>query len=391
MTTQANYDTLTIEELTGVVGVKWTTYPDCIGAFTAEMDFRTAPCVIDALRAAVDKGFFGYLPKSLPGCLADACSGWYERETGWRPAAERIHPMPDVLTGLETTLRHYAPRGGKVIVPTPAYMPFLSVPGLLGREVVQVPMARTDGRWIHDLEALDAAFVAGGEVLILCNPHNPLGRVLTREEMLAICEIVDRHGGRVFSDEIHAPLIYEGRRHVPYASVSGVAANHTVTAISASKAWNIAGLKCAQIVLTNDADEDVWQKGAWWLSDSTSPLGVIANIAAYTQGQEWLDGVIAYLDGNRRWLAEAIGAQLPGVCYTMPEGTYLAWLDFCQTGIEGDLAAYFREHARVAVVDGSACGEVGNGAVRFNFAMPRPILQRAITQITDAVRGTQPV
>jgi cystathionine beta-lyase len=393
MISQANYDTLTLEELTGVVGVKWTTYPDCIGAFIAEMDFRTAPCVIEALRETVDNGFFGYLPKALAEGLATACAGWYERATDWRPPAERIHPLPDVLKGLEATLQYYAPKGGKVIVPTPAYMPFLSVPGRLGREVVQVPMAKDDGRWVYDLEALDAAFADGGEVLIVCNPHNPLGRVLTREEMLSISEIVDRHGGRVFSDEIHAPIVYAGHRHVPYASISETAANHTITAIAGSKAWNLAGLKCAQIVLSNDADEERWQKEAWWAGHGASTMGVIASIAAYTQGQEWLDGVLAYLDGNRRWLAEAIEEQLPGVCYSMPEGTYLAWLDFCQTGIEGDLAEYFRAHAHVAVVDGSACGEVGKGAVRFNFAMPRPILQRAISQIAEAVRQTvtQPV
>jgi len=387
----ANYDTLTLEQLTGVVGRKWTTYPDCIGAFIAEMDFRTAPCVIEALRETVDNGFFGYLPEALEEGLGQACAGWYRESTGWDVPSEWIHPLPDVLKGLEVTLRYFAPKGGKVIVPTPAYMPFLFVPGFSGREIVQVPMLKTDGRWEYDLEAIDAAFADGGEVLIVCNPFNPIGRVMRREELLAISEIVDKHGGRVFSDEIHAPIIYKGHEHVPYASVSETAANHTVTAIAASKAWNTAGLKCAQIVFSNAADEAIWQEQASFAGHGASTLGVIATIAAYTKGQEWLEGVLAYLDGNRRWLDAAVAQRMPGVCYTMPEGTDLAWLDFCETGIEGDLAEFFRENAHVAVVDGSACGERGKGCVRFNFAMPRPILERAIDQMAEAMRTVQPV
>ncbi|HVL23640.1 MAG TPA: aminotransferase class I/II-fold pyridoxal phosphate-dependent enzyme [Thermomicrobiales bacterium] len=395
MINTANYDTLTLEELTGVVGKKWTTFPDTIGAFIAEMDFRTAPSVIAALRETVDNGFFGYLPVAMEEGLAKVCAGWYEQNTDWAVPAERVHSLPDVLKGLEITLRLYAPKGGKVIVPTPAYMPFLTVPQVHDREIVQVPMLKNDGRWEYDLDALDAAFTDGAEVLILCNPFNPIGRVMTREEMLAISEIVDRHGGRVFSDEIHAPIVYEGHRHVPYASISETAASHTITAIAASKAWNLAGLKTAQIVISNDADEAIWQDTGAHLGHGASTLGVIASIAAYTTGQEWLDGVLAYLDGNRRWLEEAVGERLPGVCYTVPEGTYLAWLDFCQSGLagdllDGDLAQYFRENARVAVVDGGACGNVGKGCVRFNFAMPRPILERAIDQMAAAIQVKQP-
>jgi cystathionine beta-lyase len=295
--------------------------------------------------------------------------------------------MPDVLKGLEITIRLYAPKGGKVIVPTPAYMPFLTTPQLHGREIVQVPMAQTDGRWEYDLDAIDAAFAAGAEVLIVCNPFNPIGRVMTRDEMLAISEVVDRHGGRVFSDEIHAPIVFNGLRHVPYASISETAANHTITAIAASKAWNLAGLKTAQIVTSNDADEAIWQETGAQLGHGASTLGVIASTAAYNTGQEWLQGVLDYLDGNRRWLADAVADKLPGVRYTMPEGTYLAWLDFCGTGLDGDLAEFFRENARVAMVDGGACGEVGKGCVRFNFAMPRPILEQAVQQMAQAMRS----
>lgn len=383
-----NYDTLTLEQLTGVVGKKWTSYPEMIGAFIAEMDFGTAPCVIEALRNTVDHGFFGYLPDAMEEGLAKAVSGWYRDETGWDVPEERIHSIPDVLKGLEITLNFYAPKGGKVIVPTPGYMPFLFVPSYSDREIVQVPMLREGDDWQFDYDGIEAAFVDGGEVLIVCNPHNPIGRVLTREEMLRLSEIVDRHGGRVFSDEIHAPLVYEGHRHIPYASISETAANHTITSIAGSKAWNLAGLKCAQIVLSNDADQDTWANGgASWAGHGASTLGVIASIAAYNEGREWLADVIRYLDGNRRRLAELVAEEMPGVHYAMPQGTYLGWLDFTDTKVPEDVGAFFREKAGVAITDGGACGEVGCKCVRFNFAMPRPLMEQAVRQMGEAVRA----
>ncbi len=382
----AQYDDLTIEDLTGVLGVKWTKFPDCIGAFVAEMDYRTAPAVIEKLQEVVAEGFFGYLPEQRSAELSAAVSKWYADTTGWDVPAEWIYPLPDVIKGLEVTLTDFAPKGGKVIVPTPAYMPFLFVPEFHGREIVQVPMREDGGIYTYDLDAIDRAFADGGEVLIVCNPHNPIGRVLTREEMVAISEVVERHGGRVFSDEIHAPLIYEGHQHVPYASVSEAAAGHTVTAIAASKAWNLAGLKCAQIVLSNERDNAAWKDHAWWAGHGASSLGVVASIAAWSDGQEWLDGIISYLDGNRHLLGELVDELLPGVRYTPPQGTYLAWLDFRETPLDGDLSDFFREQAKVAVVNGGACGEVGERFIRFNLAMPRPVLERAVRQMSDAIQ-----
>ena len=382
----AHYDDLTVEDLSGVLGVKWNKFPDCIGAFVAEMDFRTAPPVIDALQDLVAQGFFGYLPEQRSAELSAAVSKWYADTAGWDVPAERIYPLPDVIKGLEVTLTDFAPKGGKVIVPTPAYMPFLFVPEFHGREIVQVPMHNDEGYYTYDLDAIDRAFADGGEVLIVCNPHNPVGRVLTRAEMVAISEVVERHGGRVFSDEIHAPLVFEGHTHVPYASVSEAAANHTVTAIAASKAWNLAGLKCAQIVMSNERDDASWKDGGWWAGHGASSLGVVASTVAWSEGQPWLNDILDYLDGNRKLMANLIAEHLPGVRYTPPEGTYLGWLDFRETPLDGDLAEFFRVHAKVAVVDGGACGEVASRFVRFNIAMPRPLLDRSIRQMAEALQ-----
>lgn len=381
----ANYDELTVERLSTALGKKWTTYPGTIAAFIAEMDFGTAPCVIDALRREVDNGFLGYVPYDLETEVCQLTGDWYRQHTGWDVPTAQIHSLPEVLRGLEITLNRYAPRGGGVIVPTPSYMPFLSIPRHFGRDVLEVPLVRRDGRWEYDLEALDAAFQAGGEVLILCNPHNPVGRVLERDELVAISEVVERHGGRVFADEVHAPLVYPGHRHVPYASVNESAAGHTITTFAATKAWNFAGLKAAQILLSNDADIAVWERDEGYFGMGASSLGMIATRAALIDGQPWLDDVITYLDGNRRLLGDLVADRLPGVEYTLPEGTYLTWLDFSNTRLDGDLAAFFRERADVALTSGAACGAVGKRAVRFNIAMPRPLLEQAVDRMARAI------
>jgi len=378
------FDALTVEQLNGVLGRKWTTFPECIGAFIAEMDYGTAPEVQQCLREAVEANFFGYTPAQMLTDLSEATARWYRDVTGWEVPTDRISIIADVLTGLQATVQHFSRAGSKVIVPTPAYMPFLGLPQALGREVIEVPMRFGGGAWSYDLEALDRAFADGGGLLVLCNPHNPIGRSLRRDELEAICEVVARHNGRVFSDEIHAPLVYPGSEHTPYASISEVAAGHTVTSIAASKAWNIAGLKCAQLIISNDADAEVWKvAGAW--NHGASTLGVAASVAAYNDGRAWLAEVIDYLDGNRKLLGRLIEEHIPGAVYAMPEGTYLAWIDFTNTPLDGDLAAFFREQAKVAVVDGSACGEVGKRCIRFNFALPRPVLERAVRQMADAI------
>ena len=381
-----NYDDLTAERMAGVLGAKWTMFPDCIGAFVAEMDYGTAPVVKEAMLQAVNEGYFGYLPKTLDAELSDATAGWYHRHTDWDVTPEMVKSMPDVLKGLEITLTKYAPRGGKVILPTPAYMPFLFIPTMLGREIVEVPMLQTGYGWEYDFEAIEQAFQDGGEVLIVCNPHNPVGKVHNSEEMAKLGEIVDRHQGRVFSDEIHAPLLFSGQKHVPYASVNKVNAGHTITAVAASKAWNLPGLKCAQLVISNDVDEKTFQEsGAMWMAHGAAVLGVVASTAAYSEGEAWLDNVLTYLESNRDALADLVAEHLPGVTYRKPDGTYLAWLDFTATKVPDDVGAFFREEAKVAITDGAACGEVGKRHVRFNFAMSRPLMEETIARMGKAL------
>jgi cystathionine beta-lyase len=381
-----DFDNIGMDRLRKIGSLKWSMFPGKIGAFVAEMDFGCAPAIQKALHASVEDALFGYLPPAVSDAMSQACAGWQKERYGWEVPADRVHPLPDVIKGLEVAIEHFSEPGSKIVLPTPAYMPFLSVPPTIGREIIQVPMLLNEGRYSFDLDGIERAFRDGGGLLVLCNPYNPLGRVFTRDELTAVCNVVERNGARVFSDEIHAPLVYSEAFHVPYASISPVAASHTVTCTSASKAWNLPGLKCAQIIISNDADAEVWERVGFMASHGASNPGVIANTAAYTAGGSWLADTVEYLDGNRKLLGALLSEHLPEVRYTAPEGTYIAWLDARGLELEVPPADFFRERAGVAMTDGSACGEAGVGFMRFIFATPRPILQQAVMQMAEAVR-----
>ena len=382
-----DFDALTEAQLRENGSPKWTMFPDAIGAFVAEMDFGVAPAIRDAITGALDRGATGYLPAQAAADLSAATAAWYADRYGWAVPPERVHHVPDVIAAFELALERFSAPGSAVIVPTPAYMPFLSVPPMHDRRVIEVPSIEVDGRMVMDLDGIARAFEDGGGLLVLCNPHNPLGTVFTREELEAVAAVVDAAGGRVFSDEIHAPIVYRPAQHIPYASISDVAAAHTLTAASASKAWNLAGLKCAQVILSSDADATAWEEFGFWAGHGTATLGVLANTAAYTGGAPWLEEVVAYLDGNRRLLAELVAQLLPQARMTVPEGTYIALIDLRAYGLDGDLSEWFREHARVAMTDGIACGEAGRGHTRFVFALPRPLLREAVERMAAALEA----
>jgi cystathionine beta-lyase len=379
------FDIPSADDLRERGSLKWSEYPREIGAFIAEMDFGTAPPVQRAIAAAVERNAFGYLPSYLADELRDACSAWQRERYGWAVDPSDVHPVSDILTILELTIRHFSAPGSKIIVPTPAYMPFLTIPAEWDREIVEVPLLQGELGWQLDLDGVDAAFADGAGLLVLCNPNNPTGRVFTRDELLALSAVVDRHGARVFADEVHAPLIYPGAGHVPYASLSATTAGHTITATSAAKAWNLPGLKCAQAIIGNPADAETWAERCPRAEDGPSTLGVIANTAAFTTGGRWLEDVLGYLDGNRLALRDALAELIPEVAFSAPQATYLGWLD-CRGLDLGDAPSeFFHRHAGVATTNGMLCGAVGAGHLRFNFALPRPLLREAVRQMADAL------
>lgn len=371
--------------------LKWTATDSDIAAWVAESDLGTAPAVLQATTDAIARGLTGYLPPAIRSELADATAGWLADAFGWTVEPTRIKPVGHVTEALRTALDLCVPPGAPVLLPTPAYMPFVAAPATWGHPVHQLPMPPgPDGRARLDLAALDTALGAGARLLILVNPHNPTGAVATAEHLAEVADVVERHGARVFVDEIHSPLVHAPARHVPYASVSPAAAAHAFTATSASKAWNIPGLKCAQVILTSDADAAAWAREDVLLTEGVSTIGAVANAAAYARGRAWLADTLAYLAGNGRALAQVLAEHAPDVGYLPPEGTYLAWLDLrAALARLGDgrgpggqsLARWLRVRTGVAVTDGELCGAAGEGHVRFNLAMPRPLVVEAARRI----------
>lgn len=380
------FDAVDVDRLRQRRTVKWRLFgADVLAAWVAEMDFDVAPVVRAAIVDAVDREDFGYVEPDLSE-LTTACAAFCADRFGWEVQPPRIVPVADVLRGIWAALDVFAPAGGTVVVPTPAYPPFFEVIELTGRTVVAVPLAVHGGRDSLDLDAIDAALAAGAATVLLCSPHNPTGRVFTADELGSLAEIVERRGARVIADEVHAALTHPGATHVPYASVSNVAAGHSVTVTSASKAFNLAGLKCAQLIATNHDDASRLRALKVFEVPGPTPMGIAASTAAYRDGGPWLDELVAYLAANRVHLVERLAADLPGVTCRPPEATFLAWLDCAALGTE-DPARFFLDDAKVALSDGPPFGPGCEQRVRLNFGTSRGVLDRVIDAMATAARG----
>ncbi|BBU21791.1 MalY/PatB family protein [Mycobacterium xenopi] len=383
--TDWGFDALTEERLRQRKTIKWNYFePDVLPLWIAEMDFPTAPVVVDAARACVANEEFGYPPvdDELPQATAD----WCRRRYGWDVQADWVRVVPDVLKGMEAVVNFLTRPESPVVLPVPAYMPFFDVLRVTGRQRAEIPMLQdVSGRYVMDLDALDAAFASGAGSLILCNPNNPLGTAFTAEELRAIVEIAARHGARVIADEIHAPLVYE-RPHVAAASVSDAAADTVVTLVSASKGWNLPGLMCAQVILSNRRDATEWDRINMLHKMGASTVGIRANIAAYRRGGPWLDELLRYLKANRDHLAQRLPELIPGVKVNTPDATYMSWVDFRALNLPAEPADYLLSKAKVALSPGIPFGaKVSAGFARLNFGTTRAILDRAITAMAAAM------
>lgn len=364
--------------------MKWTRFPNTIGAFVAEADFGVAPPIHKALEEMANKELFAYTPEWLLKDVQRATSDFYSREYEWNFPPEDVSVIPDVVTGFVAAMNFFSEPDRPIVVMTPAYMPFLSAPERLNRRVIEVPMKKSDGEWRADLPALRNALQSGG-LLVLCNPHNPIGKVYLRQELASISEVVSECGARVFSDEIHSPLIHGNATHVPYASISTATAAHTVTSTSASKTFNIPGLKCAQLIFSNEADKDRWAEVGYFTSHTTASPGMVANIAAYDDGGPWLKELLSQLRRNTELFTKLVAEKLPLADYLPPVGTYLAWLDLTAYGCDDSIAERLRKNARLSVTNGRDCGEIGSGCVRVNLATPEPIVTEIVDRIAQEV------
>ncbi|MDY3126586.1 MAG: aminotransferase class I/II-fold pyridoxal phosphate-dependent enzyme [Corynebacterium sp.] len=372
---------------------KWTEYDDdVLPLYVAESDFCTAPTVKKTIQDFVERECFGYSPAVHASTLPTDVAQFQATRYGWKVDPEKVFWISDVVRGMLLGIEHFTRPGSPVICPLPAYPPFLELPIAAGRERIDILASPVNGVRAPgqpgelDLDAIEKAFAAGAGSIMLANPFNPLGYVFKEDFLTKLVELADKYDARILSDEIHAPLVYDGT-HIPVASLSETAARVTITVTATSKAWNFAGLKCAQIIFSNDDDAATWKRIENVRKDGVGTLGIVAAEAAYRDGGEFLDEEVAYLRETRDWIVKELPARIPGLKTAHPDATYLLWLDFRDTAI-GHLerpAAWLVEHARVALNEGATFGDIGKGQARLNFATSREILEEAINRIASAI------
>ena len=364
---------------------KWRAFPaDVLPAFVAEMDFDLAEPVRAAVRDAIDASDCGYPDK---GELGEAVAAFAAERLGWSADPQDVFAIPDVMTGITETIMAVTEPGAGVVINPPVYPPFFFRLQLLGRRLVEAPLRRDEaGRYDLDLDAVDRVLSTGeASAYLLCSPHNPVGRVWSRDQLTAVADVCARHGAALLVDEIHAPLALPGARHVPFLSLDHpFAADGTViTFSSASKAWNIPGLKCGIAVARSARAAEILRER--WDALLAGHLGVLASVAAFTRGLPWLDAMLGQIDENRALLARLLAEQLPAVRYVPPEASFLAWLDCRELGLGDDPAAAFLERGRVALAPGPDFGEPGRGYARLNMGTSPELLAEAVRRMAVAV------
>ena len=376
---------LTDEEARRALVLKWgTTDPDVIPAWVAEMDYALAPPIAEALRGAVEIGMTGYPAFEVGGELGESYAGFAKRQFGHEVDPTHVLPVVDVTAGVRLALDVLS-EPGPMVMPVPAYAPQLAVAAITGRERVDLVVDPDAERAEVDLDRLDALFAEGARTLLLTQPHNPWGRVFGREELEGVRDVVLRHGARVISDEIHAPLVLPGAEHVPYLSIEGTA-EHTVAVVAASKAFNTPGLRCAQVVVPDTAARERLVGAPLARNDSWSPLGVVAAVAAYAEGDEWLAALRERLDGQRRLLGELLAEHLPEARMRPLEATYLAWIDLRAYG-HADPAAVALARGRVQVAAGHDYQPGLEGHIRLNIATSPERLREIVRRLAAALTG----
>ncbi|MEN6311363.1 MAG: MalY/PatB family protein [Acidobacteriota bacterium] len=387
------YDFDKVIDRTATESLKWV-YPrkvlkvdDAIPLWVADMDFEAPPAVVEAVRRRAAPGVYGY--PVVPPSFTQAAIDWLKRRHGWETQKSWLAMTPGVVPALNYCVRAFTRPGDPVIIQTPVYHPFYYAVENNGRRVVRNPLRFDGRRYTMDLDDLRTRIDAPGRMLILCSPHNPVGRVWTREELEALGRIAVERDLLVISDEIHHDLVYRGRRHQPFAALSPELAQQTVTCIAPSKTFNIPGLATAAVVAPNT---DLLEKFKNEAERAGFELGQIFGIvgfeAAYAHGADWLDELLPYLEANIDFMDSFLEKRVPGLRLIRPEGTYLALLDCRGLGLEpASLNDFLLKKAHVFFNDGAMFGKELEGFVRVNFACPRSLLKEALERIERAVKN----
>lgn len=368
---------------------KWDSAPEgVLPMWVADMDFRTAPAIIDSLQKRVAHGIFGYT--RVPDAYYDAVTSWFSRRHGWDIDREWIIYTSGVVPAVSAVIKALTVPGDKVIVQTPVYNCFFSSIRNNGCEIVSNPLRRTADTYEMDFDALDrCAADPRAKVMLLCNPHNPAGRVWTPDELTRLGNICLRNGVTVVADEIHCELVYQGFKYTPFASLSDAFLHRSVTCVSPSKAFNIAGLQIANIVaFDNDLRSRIDKAININEVCDVNPFGVAATIAAYNEGEEWLNQLVDYLHGNYEAMAEFCRRELPEFSITRLEGTYLVWMDCSSLGMPSDALEHaLLDDARLWLNAGTMYGAEGEGYMRWNIACPRSVMLDGLNRFLNFVRS----
>jgi cystathionine beta-lyase len=371
----------------GTDSAKWCHYPqDALPLWVADLDFCAPEPVIRALRERVDHGVFGYGVE--PPELREIVVARLQADYRWEVSPDALLFLPGVVRGFNLACQAFAAAGDGILVQTPAYPPILRAPENAECTLDEAELTLSpDGKYGIDGQGFEGAITERTRLFILCNPHNPVGRVFSRSELVMMAEACLRHGLAICSDEIHGDFVYRGQRHIPIASLDREIAARTITLMAPSKTYNIAGLHFSVAIVENkDLREQFWAARGGVLG-TPDILSYVAALAAYRDGQQWLRELLRYLEANRDFTHQFVNERLPGIEMARPEGTYLAWLNCRNASLPGNPQEFFLRKAHVALNDGPDYGSGGEGYVRLNFGCPRSTLEEALRRMEKALQG----
>lgn len=359
---------------------------DAIPMWVADMDFQSPPEVIAALVNRARHGIYGYSVR--PDSFFDSVVAWMKERHGYPIEREWIAHSSGVVSGLGHIVKALTDPGDKVIIQPPVYYPFRRLLDVQGRQIVENPLRFEDGAYTMNYDDLERKAADGAKMLIFCSPHNPVGRVWTREELTKMGEICMRHNVFVVSDEIHGDLIYRGYQHVPFGSISEEFNQHSITAIAPSKTFNLAGLQTSVLIIRDEGmRKKVNETMANNFTGMANAFGITALEAAYQHGGPWVDALMDYLADNLQYITDFLEEHVPSIRVVQPQGTYLVWLDCADLGLEGkELDEFMLHKAKLALDEGYIFGEAGARFQRINIACPRSVLVQAMQQLGAAVQ-----
>ena len=386
-----NYNFDTIIDRSNNFAAKWSEMDkkygtnDLIPMWVADMDFKAAPCIIDALRNRLEQGIYGYTTR--PNSYNESIVNWVSRRFGWNIKSEWLVFSPGVIPAISILIQELTNEGDKIMIQEPVYSPFNSVVKDNKRELVISPLKKLeDGNYVMDYEDIEAK-IKDVKIFILCNPHNPVGRVWTKEELKQLGDICIKHNVKVISDEIHSDIIFKGYKHIPFASICKEFEQNSITCMAPTKTFNIAGLQMSQVILPNENDYKALDSAFARIDiRRNNAFSLVATEAAYNHGEEWLTDFIDYLEGNMDFAVDYIEKNMPKLKVRKPQGTYLLWVDFSELGLSDDeVAKFLVENAKVALNNGPSFGIGGQGYQRINLACPRSMVEEALTRIKNAI------